>query len=54
MIDQIVLRQLPVERPEELVVLNDDGSFRGRISLASNFSSAFSYPMYQALREATR
>lgn len=52
-IDQIVLRTLPVERPEELVVLHDDGPFRGRISLSSNFSSAFSYPMYQALREAS-
>src|SRR5687767_2894884 len=52
-IDQVVLRTLPVERPEELVVLHDDGPFRGRISLSSNFSSAFSYPMYQALREAS-
>lgn len=50
--DQLVLRELPVERPEELVILQTGGSTSGRWSQTSLFSEQpFSYPMYKALRE---
>jgi predicted permease len=50
--DQLVLRELPVQRPEELVVVQTGGSTSGRWSQTSLFSEQpFSYPMYKDLRE---
>ena len=47
LMDQILLRPLPVPHPEQLVLLDWDGTFSGRIS----GDHAFAYPMYLALRD---
>jgi predicted permease len=45
--DQVLLRMLPVKNPEQLVVLDGPGAFRGR-----TFNKAtFSYPMYRDFRD---
>ncbi|HSL22070.1 MAG TPA: ABC transporter permease [Vicinamibacterales bacterium] len=45
--DQMLLRMLPVHRPDELVTLDGPGAFRGR-----TFNRAtFSYPMYRDFRD---
>jgi len=49
--DQILLRLLPVERPEELVVLRSPGPKTGRVSSDGDNAASFSYPMYKALRD---
>ena len=49
--DQILLRLLPVERPEELVVLRAPGPKTGRVSSDGDNTASFSYPMYKALRD---
>ncbi len=49
--DQILLRLLPVDRPEELVVLRAPGPKRGRVSSDGDDAASFSYPMYKDLRD---
>src|SRR6266508_2147529 len=49
--DQILLRRLPVERPEELVVLRSPGPRTGRVWSDGDSAASFSYPMYKALRD---
>ncbi|HKQ04609.1 MAG TPA: ABC transporter permease [Blastocatellia bacterium] len=49
--DQILLRRLPVERPEELVVLRSPGSKSGHVWSDGDGSASFSYPQYKALRD---
>ena len=49
--DQILLRLLPVERPEELVVLRSPGPKGGRVWSDGDDAASFSYPMYKALRD---
>jgi predicted permease len=49
--DQVMLRRLPVERPDELVVLRSPGPMRGHVSSDSDSATSFSFPMYKALRE---
>ncbi|HKQ78981.1 MAG TPA: ABC transporter permease [Blastocatellia bacterium] len=49
--DQILLRLLPVERPEELVVLRVPGPKSGRVSSDGDDTASFSYPMYKDLRD---
>ncbi|MGE5813085.1 MAG: ABC transporter permease, partial [Acidobacteriota bacterium] len=45
--DQMLLRSLPVHKPEELVTFDGPGAFRGR-----TFNQAtFSYPMYKDFRD---
>src|SRR5574338_735232 len=45
--DQMLLRALPVQKPEELVTFDGPGAFRGR-----SFNRAtFSYPMYRDFRD---
>jgi predicted permease len=46
-LDQILLRQLPVQKPEELVMLDGPGPFSGR----THNDHTFSYPMYRELRD---
>src|ERR1700732_3417775 len=50
LLDQVVLRSLPVRDPERLVVLHTDFSRHGA-STSDNFESVFSYPEYRALRD---
>src|SRR5262245_9283375 len=49
--DQILLRQLPVDRPEELVILRSPGPKSGRVSSDGDSATSFSYPMYKDLRD---
>ncbi len=49
--DQILLRLLPVERPEEMVVLRSPGPKGGRVSSDGDDAASFSYPAYKALRD---
>jgi len=49
--DQVMLRRLPVEKPDELVVLRSPGPMRGHVSSDSDSATSFSVPMYKALRE---
>src|SRR5437763_11462984 len=49
--DQILLRRLPVERPEELVVLRSPGPKTGRVSSDGDGAASFSYPLYKELRD---
>lgn len=51
LLDQVLLRRLPVVKPEELVVLRSPGPMRGQVSTDSDSSTSFSYPMYKNLRE---
>src|SRR5262249_14323417 len=47
----ILLRRLPVERPEELVVLRSPGPRPGRVWSDGDSAASFSYPVYKALRD---
>jgi putative ABC transport system permease protein len=49
--DQILLRSLPVERPEELVVLRSPGPKEGYVWSDGDSTASFSYPMYKDLRD---
>src|SRR5256714_6428327 len=49
--DQILLRRLPVERPEELVVVRSPGPKSGHTWSDGDGSASFSYPVYKALRD---
>ena len=46
LLDQVVLRSLPVPDPERLVVLHTDFSRHG-FTMSDNFESVFSYPEYR-------
>jgi putative ABC transport system permease protein len=48
--DQVVLQLLPVERPEELVLVDVEGNAPGWSS-ADNNHTVHSYPLYQDLKE---
>ncbi len=50
LLDQVVLRSLPVRDPERLVLLHTDYVAPGQTS-SDNFESVFSVPMYHALRD---
>ncbi|MEQ1772129.1 MAG: ABC transporter permease, partial [Devosia sp.] len=49
LLDQVVLRRLPVPAAEALVQLDGPGAFSGRTELGS----AFSYPMFRDLSDGT-
>ena len=49
--DQVLLRLLPVERPQELVVLHSPGKAHGRTWNDIAGGQSFSYPMYKDLRD---
>src|SRR5258707_1315330 len=51
LMNQILLRQLPVQNPNELVVLDAPGPVTGHVSDDGDETESFSYPMYKALRE---
>jgi predicted permease len=50
LVDQAILRLLPVRDPQQLVVLHRDYSLNGSNS-SDNYESVFSYPMYRAIRD---
>ena len=49
--DQILLRRLPVERPEELAVLRSPGPKSGHVWSDGDGAASFSYPLYKELRD---
>jgi putative ABC transport system permease protein len=51
LLDQVLLRRLPVSKPEELVILRSPGPMRGSVSSDSDSATSFSVPMYKALRD---
>ncbi len=51
LMSQILLRQLPVKSPKELVILRSPGPQSGRVSSDGDSAESFSYPMYKALRD---
>jgi len=52
LLDQVMLRALPVERPDRLVVLSGPGPFSGWSSNQSDSVMPLSQPMLDGLREA--
>ncbi|MEO8025118.1 MAG: ABC transporter permease [Bryobacteraceae bacterium] len=47
LLDQVLLRLLPVREPQQLVILNQGGPFNGRV-MGNNM---FTYPTYRELRD---
>jgi putative ABC transport system permease protein len=55
LLDQVLLRRLPVREPEQLVQLQFSGADTGRASsYGGNPNDYFSYPMYRDLRDQNR
>ena len=50
LLDQVLLRRLPVRDPQELVLLDGPGAFQGR----TFNDQTFSYPMYRDFRDRTQ
>jgi putative ABC transport system permease protein len=51
LLDQVLLRSLPVKDPDQLVLLRFTGADRGHISSRTDDALYFSYPMYRDLRD---
>jgi putative ABC transport system permease protein len=51
LMNQILLRQLPVQNPNELVILRAPGLMPGHVSSDGDETESFSYPMYKGLRD---
>src|SRR5580658_964121 len=51
LLDQALLRSLPVREPDRLVLLRYSGSNTGRLSSRADGKTYFSYPMYRDLRD---
>jgi predicted permease len=53
LMDQVLLRPLPVHRPERLVLLEGPGIWSGRSSSQYNSITPMSQPMFEGLRDRT-
>ncbi len=53
LLNQILLRRLPVRNPQELVVLKSPGPKRGHVWSDGDDSEIFSYPLYKGLAKNT-
>jgi predicted permease len=53
LLDQVLLRPLPVHRPERLVLLDGPGIFSGRSSSQYSSHTPLSQPMFEGLRDRT-
>ena len=51
LLDQALLRRLPVKDADRLVILQSLGSFNGHTSSRTDENFSFSYPMYRDLRD---
>jgi predicted permease len=51
LLDQMLLRQLPVQNPQELVNLYHPGPFQGSVSSDEPDGPSFSYPMFRDLQK---
>jgi predicted permease len=54
LINQILLRRLPVQNPGELVILRSPGSHHGHTWSDGDDAQSFSFPMYKRLRETNQ
>ena len=54
LLDQVMLRSLPVERPDRLVVLSAPGPFNGWSEVDSDTIMPVSHPMFEGLRDKTQ
>lgn len=52
LMDQILLRRLPVTRPDELVILRSPGRGEGHVWTDGDGAQSFSYPAYRGLRDS--
>src|SRR5881394_934644 len=53
LLNQVLLRRLPVENPQELVVLKSPGPKHGHVWSDGDDSEIFSYPLYKGLAKNT-
>ena len=53
LLNQVLLRRLPVRHPEELVVLKSPGPKRGHVWSDGDDSEIFSYPLYKGVAKNT-
>jgi predicted permease len=51
LVDRVLIRTLPVQHPERLVLLRSPGPKQGHTSSDGDDTAAFSYPMYRDLAE---
>src|SRR5260370_4269390 len=51
LMDQALLRSLPVKHPDQLVLFSAPGPRRGRIDTSYDDTLTFSYPMYKDFRD---
>jgi predicted permease len=51
LMNQVLLRQLPVKNANELVILRAPGPQTGHVSTDGDSAESFSYPMYKGLRD---
>jgi hypothetical protein len=51
LMDQILLRRLPVTQPDELVILRSPGRAEGHVWTDGDGAQSFSYPAYKGLRD---
>jgi predicted permease len=51
LMDQVLLRSLPVRSPQELVLLTANGPRRGNVETSYDSDYTFSYPMYRDFRD---
>jgi putative ABC transport system permease protein len=52
LLNQIMLRRLPVRNPQELVILHDPGPKTGSVHSDGDETESFSFPMYKGLRDS--
>lgn len=53
LMDQILLRRLPVRNPQDLVILRSPGIQTGHVWSDGDGAQSFSYPVYKGLRDNT-
>jgi predicted permease len=54
LINQVLLRRLPVQNPNELVILRAPGLMKGHVWSDGDEAQSWSYPMYKRLRETNQ
>src|SRR5258708_36563571 len=53
LLNQVMLRRLPVRNPEEVVMLKSPGPKRGHVWSDGDDSEIFSYPLYKGLAKSS-
>jgi predicted permease len=51
LMNQVLLRELPIQNPQDLVILRAPGPVTGHVSSDGDSTESFSYPMYKGLRD---